>query len=130
MWRYANLGGARRLQEWSRCNNLGQLSDHLDDWVECLQTHCAELLHTPGMVRTMLLGIIPTEFEDELLSKPHIKPWQEIVQWCKIRTIYKRQKVLAEAARKPGGRINLLTHLDVEGEEDAREEATFSSSRR
>ena len=72
-------------------------------WVECLQTHGTELLNAPGVLRTMLLGIIPTEFEDELLSKPYIKTWQEIIQWCKVKTVYKRQKVLAEAARKPGG---------------------------
>ena len=119
MWRYlfqefqggseaVNLGGARRLQEWPRCNNLGQLAGHLDDWVECLQTYCSEMLHAPGYVRSMLLSVIPTEYEDELLSKPHIKTWQEIVQWCKLRTVYKRQKLLSEAARKPSGRINSL----------------------
>ena len=55
----------------------------------------------------MILGLIPSEFEDELLAKPHIKTWQEIVQWCKIKTVYKRQKILAEAARRPGGgRVN------------------------
>ena len=103
------LGGTRRLQEWPRCNRLEALSAHLDDWVDCLQTHCIELLHAPGILRTMLLGIIPTEFEDELLTKPHVKTWQEIVQWCKIRTVYKRQKVLAEAARKPlAARVNKL----------------------
>ena len=97
MWRYlyqefqggsdaVHRGGARRLQEWPRCNNLSQLAGHLDDWVGCLQTHCSELLHAPGMVRrTMLLGVVPTEYEDELLSKPHIKSWQEIVRWCKLR---------------------------------------------
>ena len=66
------------------------------------------MLHAPGYVRSMLLSVIPTEYEDELLSKPHIKTWQEIVQWCKLRTIYKRQKLLSEAARNPGGRINSL----------------------
>ena len=129
MWRYlyqefhggsdaVHLGGARRLQEWPRCTNIHSLAAHLDDWVECLQTHCADLLHAPGMVRTMLLGIIPTDFEDELLSKPHIKSWQEIINWCKLRTIYKRQKTLAEATRKPGGgRVNALSSFCEDLEE-------------
>ena len=111
------LGGTRRLQDWSRCNKLDQLSGHLDDWVECLQTHCSELLHAPGLLRSMILGIIPTEYEDELLAKPHIKTWQEIVQWCKLRTVYKRQKVLSEQARRPGGRINQLSQIDVEDDD-------------
>ena len=90
MWRYlyneyqggsdaVRLGGARRLQEWSRCNELDALSAHLDDWVECLQTHCTELLAAPGILRTMILGIIPTEFGDELSAKPNIESWQGAV---------------------------------------------------
>ena len=129
MWRYlfqeyhggsdaVHLGGARRLQEWPRCNNLAQLSSHLDDWVECLQTHCVEMLHAPGMVRSMLLGVIPTEYEEELLSKPHIKSWQEIINWCKLRTTYKRQKVLAEATRKPGGRVCALAGVELSDDDD------------
>ena len=103
------LGGSRRLQEWPSCNKLDQLNSHVDDWVECLQTHGTEMLQTPGMLRTMLLGIVPTGYEDKLLTNPQIKTWQEIIEWCRIKTIYKRQKVLAETARKPGGsRVNAL----------------------
>ena len=124
------LGGARRLQEWPRCNKLDSLSAHLDDWVECLQTYCSELLHAPGTLRSMLLGVIPTEYEDELLSRPNIKTWQEIIQWCKTRTVYKRQKLLAEQARKPGGRINQLSHLEVEhdGVQDSEGEPAATAS--
>ena len=82
------------------------LSAHLDDWTECLTTYCSELLHAPGVLRSMLLGVIPTDFEDELLGNPQIKTWQEIVQWCKVKTVYKRQKLLSEAARRPGHRVN------------------------
>ena len=109
------LGGSRRLQDFPRCSKLDQLSAHLDDWVECLNTYCAELLHAPGVLRSMLLGVIPADFEDELLSNPQVKSWQEIIQWCKIKTVYKRQKLLAEAARKPGARVNaVLTSIDTE----------------
>ena len=53
------------------------------------------------------MGIIPSDFEHKLLAKPHIKTWQEIGQWGNIQTLYKRQEVSAEAARRPGGsRIN------------------------
>ena len=111
------LGGIRRLQEWPRCNKLENLSAHLDDWVDCLQSHCTELIHAPGVLRTMLLGVIPTEYEDELLTKPFVKTWQEIVQWCKIRTVYKRQKVLSEQSRRPHGRINKFS-MDIEAAGD------------
>ena len=118
MWRYlyneypgvsdaVRLGGARSLQEWTRCTKIEGPSAHLDDLVECLQTLCSELLAAPGILRTMIFGIIPSDFEHKLLAKPHIKTWQEIGQWGNIQTLYKRQEVSAEAARRPGGsRIN------------------------
>ena len=56
----------------------------------------------------MVLAIIPQDFEDELLTSPHNKSWQDIINWCKIKCEYKRQKLLSEAARRPGGRINSL----------------------
>ena len=125
------LGGSRRLQDWPRCNKMDQLSQHLDDWTECLQTYGSELLAAPGILRTMLLGIIPTELEDELLSKPHVKTWQEIINWCKIKTVYRRQKVLSEAARRPGGRINslIIDHPDdKEDEPEKNGSAAFDES--
>ena len=115
-----NLGGARRLQDWPRCNKIENLSQHLDDWVECLETHCTDLLHAPGTLRSMILSIIPTDLEDELLSKPNVKSWQEIVSWCKVKTVYRRQKILAEQARKPGGRIASLL-IEREGGEERSE---------
>lgn len=80
---------------------IENLSQHLDDWVECLETHCTELLHAPGTLRSMILGVLPSDLEDELLSKPNVKTWQEIVSWCKVKTVYRRQNILAEQARKP-----------------------------
>ena len=83
-----------------------------------MEKYGSELLAAPGILRTMVLGIIPTEYEDELLAKPHIKTWQEIVQWCKIKTVYKRQKLLAEAARKSGGSIRslIIEEVDEQGQ--------------
>ena len=113
------LGGSRRLQEWPRRNRLEQLSANLEDCVECLTTRCAELLRAPGVLRSMVLGVIPSDYEDELLAKPHIKNWQEIVEWGKTKTVYKNQKVLAEAARKPSNRVNMLAYIEAEGDAKA-----------
>ena len=110
---------------------MDQLLQHLDDWTECLQTYGSDLLAAPGILRTLLLGIIPTELEDELLSKPHVKTWQEIINWCKIKTVYRRQKVLSEAARRPGGRINslIIDHPDdKEDEPEKNGSAAFDES--
>ena len=109
------LGNSRRLQDFPRCSKLQNLSSHLDEWTECLNLYCSELLHAPGILRSMLLGVIPADFEDELLANPQVKTWHEMIQWCKIKTIYKRQKILAEQARRPGGRVNsVLSHIEVE----------------
>ena len=60
------LGGMRRLQEWPRCNTIGNLSAHLDSWVACLETHNQELTAAPKVLRSMIMGVIPTSYEDEI----------------------------------------------------------------
>ena len=104
------LGGMRRLQEWPKCTSIGNLTQHLDAWVECLETHNTELLAAPNVLRSMLLGIIPTEYEDEILVRPEITTYAEIIEYCKRRTTYKRQKALSELTRRPtnGPRVNAL----------------------
>ena len=69
----------------------------------------------------MIIGVISTEFEDELLSKPNVKTWQEIVEWCKVKTVYKRQKFLSEQARRPGGRVAALL-IDSDEQDKAEDE--------
>ena len=60
----------------------------------------AELLAPPKVLRTMLLGVIPTEYEDDILAKPEIVTYQDIINYCKVRTTYKRQKALSELTRR------------------------------
>ena len=63
-----------------------------------------ELLGAPTVLRSMLLGIIPTEYEDEILTRPEVKTWKDIIEFCNRRTIYKRQKALSELTRQGGPR--------------------------
>ena len=107
------LGGMRRLQEWPRCSAIANLSQHLDAWVECLETHNAELLAAPQVLRSTILGVVPTEYEDEILSRPEVVTYQDIIAFCKKRTTYKRQKALSELTRKPGGKIASLIDDEV-----------------
>ena len=67
------MGGARRLQERPKRTKLDQLSAHLDDWCDCLQTNCADLLREPVTLKTMTIGHIPSELGDELLPKPYYR---------------------------------------------------------
>ena len=45
------------------------------------------------------------------------------MNWCKVKTVYRRQKLLSEQARKPGGRINSLM-IEHEEEEEERPAAS------
>ena len=66
------LGGIRRLQEWPRCTSFNQLNQHLDSWLECLERYNSELFNCPSVLRSMILGIIPADYEDEILVRPEV----------------------------------------------------------
>ena len=103
------LGGIRRLQEWPKCSNINNLNQHLDAWKECLETHNQELLNAPNVLRSMIMGIIPNDYEDEILVRPEIQSWEQIIEFCQRRTAYKRQKMLSEMTRRGhDGKINSL----------------------
>ena len=63
----------------------------------------------------MLLGILPQEIENEIMDKPELagEDYKGIFDWCKKRIEYKRQKALAEFARKSGGNIIAAVIPDV-----------------
>ena len=116
------LGGIRRLQEWPKCNSLSNLKKHLADWQECLETHNKELLACPTVIRSMLMGIIPTKYEDEILVRPEIVSYKDIIEFCNRRTTYRRQKQLVELARKPPhAKVNAL--IDVQAESPVTQDA-------
>ena len=102
-----NYGGQMRLKDWPKCTNVLQLEAHLDSWMACREEYGSELYAAPNMLRTMLLGILPQEIENEIMDKPELegKDYKGIFDWCKKRIEYKRQKALAEFARKSGGNI-------------------------
>ena len=95
------FGGVRRLQEFGRCTDLKLLDDHLDDWTDVLSTYGTELEHCPKLLRSMVLNIIPKEFEDELLTKPEFtKTYLDIIKWCKMKSGIKRTRELSDFTRK------------------------------
>ena len=63
----------------------------------------------------MLMGIIPTEYEDEILVRPEIVSYKDIIEFCNRRTTYRRQKQLVELARKPPhAKVNALVEVQAE----------------
>ena len=92
------FGGVRRLQEFPRCTQVNKLSEHLDDWLDVLTTYGSELEHCPRMLRNMVMGVIPVEFENEIVEKSmepgrtDFRTYHGIIKWCKTKVDYKRQK--------------------------------------
>ena len=62
------------------------------------------------MLRTMLMGTLPDELENETNEKPHLTDYQKIIDWCRVRIEQKRQKMLSDHARKGIGhpKINMV----------------------
>ena len=112
------LGGIRRLQEWPKCKDASHLAQHLDSWLECLETHNQELMHAPNILRSMILGIIPTDYEDEILVRPEIVSYLDIVDFCKRRLTYRRQKELSELTRRPPNEARINALKGDEGADD------------
>ena len=48
----------------------------------------------------MSMGTLPDDIENEINEKPHRTDDQKIIDWCKVCIEQKRQKMLADHARK------------------------------
>ena len=122
-----NYGGQMRLKDWPKCTNALQLEAHLDSWMACLEEYGSELYAAPNMLKTMLIGILPQEIENEIMDKPELEgnDYRGIFDWCKKRIEYKRQKALAEFARKSGGNIIAAVIPDAAQSADAKSETVY-----
>ena len=114
------FGGIRRLNEFPRCTNVAKQGEHLDDWLDVLTTHGAELEHCPRLLRNMVLAVIPTEMETEVIDNPHKNPdfrtYLGIIKWCRSKVEQKRQKELSEITRRPpAGHMKSLGPEAVDG---------------
>ena len=109
-------GGQLRLKDWPKCTSMSKLEQHLDDWKNCLDEYGSELYSAPTMLRSMLLGILPDELEQEANERPELVNHELIIEWVKRRLVYKRTKLLAQHARKGTGSIvNMIKTEDDEG---------------
>ena len=99
-------GDQMRLKDWPKCNDIMKLEEHLNGWKACLDEHGAEMYAAPGMLRTMLMGILPEEIEKEVNDKEdELDDHESIIAFIKKRLERKRQKKLADYARQAGGKI-------------------------
>jgi hypothetical protein len=121
------LGGFRRLIEYPRCERLNGLQKHLADWEELVKKYGKNLMTCPGELRAMVLGIIPSDMETELMPKDVEYPtWQTIIAFCRKTTIYLRHKELSDQVRNPkpptrglGHKVNSFTADDTSSHNEA-----------
>ena len=102
---------------------MEHLSEHLDKWTKLVADYGQEIaMHAPKQLRVMLMEILPAGLEEELEHplNTHIKTCEQIVEWCKAKTLKSRQKLLASQKLKnlnlPGGRMAPLTPGDSWGQ--------------
>ena len=97
-----SVGGIQRLLGFHKCGKLDKLTQHLADWQETLTKYGRNFMKCPEELRTMILGIIPTEFENELVAKDLEYPtWQSIVAFWAKKCVNLRHRELAAQVRDP-----------------------------
>ena len=69
--------------------NSKGLPSNIDGWEELLNTYASEMkVHTPTMLRSMLLNVIPALYEDENLI-PEILTYEDILTDCRKHNEYR-----------------------------------------
>lgn len=109
------LAGLDVFRKYPRHTKLEGLAEHLDGWEELLNTYASEMKrHTPTMLRSMLLNLIPTTFEDVIVTEPEILTYDDILTYCRKHTAYRRSKPLVQKLvnstlkKTIGSRIHML----------------------
>ena len=103
-----------RLKDFPKCRDVHKLEAHLDAWAICLEEFATELYAAPGMLTTMAIDLLPEDLENELIDQPELNSHTKVIAWVKRRLVYKRQKKMADFARKDGGRVNAVTGADID----------------
>ena len=77
---------------------MEHISAHLDSWKQLVDDYGSMIaLHVPEQLKTMLFAVIPEEIETEVEHplNAHIKTPEQIIEYCKAKTVKSRQKLLA-----------------------------------
>ena len=78
------LSGLKLLHEYPKHDKVEGLAAHLDGWENLLDEYGTGLqTHSPHMLRPMLVDIIPTSFDDDIITRPEIKTDVQILEYCR-----------------------------------------------
>ena len=93
------LPGLELLREYPKHDRVEGLAAHLDGWGKGLDEYGNDLkTHSPHMLRSMLVDIIPTCFEDDIITRAEIKTYVRVLEYCCAQADYRRVKLLANAS--------------------------------
>ena len=81
----------------------------------------------PGHLRVMAMKTLPSEVESEMLDKPELKTWEQIIEHCRRKFAYKNQKLLASYI-KPG--TTRITSIQRQEDSDDDDEEEISQKKR
>ena len=73
-------------------------SAHLDSWKQLVEYYGSMIaIHVPEQLKTILSAVISEESETELEHplNAHIRTPDQIIEYCKAKTVKSRQKLLA-----------------------------------
>ena len=71
-----------------------------------------ETYAAPDMLTTMAIDLLPDDIENEVIAQPELDTHTKVIACVKRRHEYKRQKKMAEFARRDGGRVNAITGIE------------------
>jgi hypothetical protein len=97
-----DYAGTQCLREYGRCDNLQQVSAHIDGWYDLFDSYGKELEHAHMMTRGMFLDIIPKELRTEILKEPklHNAGHRALAEWCRNRVLVLTSERLADLRKK------------------------------
>ena len=75
------LSGLKLLREYPKHYRDEGLAAHLDGLENGLDEYGSDLkTHSPHMLRSMLVDMIPTSFADDMITKPEIETYVQILE--------------------------------------------------
>ena len=105
------------MRECPKHDRAEGLAAHLDGWEIVLDEYGVDLkTHSPHMLRSMRVDILPASFEGDMITRPEIETDEHILEYCSEQANDRRVKLLATAKIKmhrSGGKILSLLEDDV-----------------
>ena len=120
LWRYTHSRNARK----------SNILDHLEAWEDLKEEFGQELSNAPGQRLVMFKKTLPTSITNELIDRPPVRTYEEVLAFCRRRTDYRKEQDLYEFAKKKILTKTRLNSLTTEPIDQPSHEASAGPERR